>query len=256
MLSQTYIALLTAFGGIVLGFLMSQLGDYLRTTREDKRVLKQVLFNQLDIWVEMKRADVETLVPLLVSKFQQALLRRGVQQDQVNAMFAISLTPLIGLLKGIKLAAPERLKERYQESVNQLAKIDPLLAYQLSGRPQIDFNETVDTFIQKAVELEGEQSRVASTSNAVAYFSSFIKGYGQHRILSNMETDIIDVAREISYLTAFRTRRVIQQLTVRLADEADKYIDQFLDSLIMHVASQDPGGQGSSERSDSAGKES
>lgn len=61
----------------------------------------------------------------------------------MNAMFAISLTPLIGLLKDIKLAAPERLKERYQESVNQLATIDPLLAYQLSGRPQTDFNNAL-----------------------------------------------------------------------------------------------------------------
>src|SRR6266849_6765320 len=255
MLSQTYIALLTAFGGIVLGFLMGQLGDYLRATREDKRVLKQVLFNQLDIWVEMKRADVETLVPLLVGKFQQALLRRGVPRDQVNAMFAISLGPLIGLLKDIKLATPERLKERYQESVNQLAKVDPLLAYQLSGRPQTDFNETIDAFIEKAVELESEKARIASTSNAVAYFSNFIKGYGQHRILSNMETDIIDVARQIGYLTAFRTRRVIQQLTVRLADEAEKYIDQFLDSLAMHVATEGPSGQGSVEKPDSERKE-
>src|SRR5262245_40841527 len=121
---QTYIALVTAFGGIVLGFLMGQLGDYLRANRDDKRVLKQVLFNQLDLWVELKRADVETLVSLLVEKLQQALLKRGVPPDQVNAMSAISLTPLVGLLKEMKLAAPERIKERYQESVHQLAKID------------------------------------------------------------------------------------------------------------------------------------
>jgi CRISPR/Cas system CSM-associated protein Csm2 small subunit len=86
----------------------------------------------------MKRADVETLVPILLEKFQQALLKRGARQDQVNTMFNISLTPLIGLLKEIKLATPEKIRERYHESVNQLAKIDPLLAYQLSGRPQTD----------------------------------------------------------------------------------------------------------------------
>jgi hypothetical protein len=240
--------LLTAFGGIVLGFLMSQLGDYLRTTREDKRVLKQVLFNELDLWVELKRADLETLVPILVEKFQKALLKRGAQQDQVNAMFDISLAPLIGLLKNMRLAAPERIKERYQESVNQLAKIDPLLAYQLSGRPQTDFNDTVDDFIEKATELEGEKAKLPSTTDAVAYFSSFIKGYGQRRVLSNMETDIIDVARKISYLTALRTRRAIHQLTVRLAEETEKYIDQFLDSLVMHVAAQGPISQASGDK--------
>ena len=219
---------------------MSQLGDYLHATREDKRVLRQVLFNQLDLWVELKRADVETLVPILIEKFQQALLRRGAQQDQVNAMFDISLAPLIGLLKEMKLAAPERIKERYQDSVNHLAKIDPLLAYQLSGRPQTDFTETIDIFLEKATEIEGEKEKTSNATNLVAYFSNFIKGYGQHRLLSNMETDIIDVARKISYLTALRTRRAIHQLTVRLAEEAETYIDQLLDSLVMQLASDGP----------------
>ena len=100
-------------------------------------------------------------------------------------MFDSSIAaPLISLLKEMKLAAPERIKERYQESVNHLAKIDPLLAYQLSGRPQTDFNETVDDFIEKATELEGEKAKLPSTTNAVAYFSNFIKGYGQRRVLS------------------------------------------------------------------------
>lgn len=81
---QIYITLLTGFGGIVLGFFLTQLGNYLQSYREDKRVLKQVLFNQLDIWVEMKRADVETLVPLLVGKLQDALLKRGAPREQVD----------------------------------------------------------------------------------------------------------------------------------------------------------------------------
>jgi CRISPR/Cas system CSM-associated protein Csm2 small subunit len=247
MLAQTYIALLTAFGGIVLGFFLGQLADYLRANREDKRVLKQVLFNQLDLWVEMKRADVETLVPILIEKFQQALLKRGAQQDQVNVMFNISMTPLIGLLKEMKLAAPEKIRERYQESVNQLAKVDPLLAYQLSGRPQTDFSETVDAFIEKATELEGEKANMPGTMNAVAHFSNFIKGYGQRRMLTDMEDDIVAVARKINYLCAFRTRKTIRMLTVRLAEEAEKYIDQFLDSLIMHIASQGPINQSSVE---------
>lgn len=242
--TDTSVTLLTAFGGIVLGFVMSQISDYLRTNRDDKRVLKQVLFNQLDLWVEIKRADVEPVVPVLIEKFQQALLKRGASQDQVNGLFNIPLTPLIDLLKQMKLVTPERIKERYQESVNQLASIDPLLAYQLSGRPQTDFNETVDAFIEKAAELEGSRVRMPDTASAVTYFSSFIKNYGQQRTLTTMEDDIVDVARKISYLYAFRTRRRIRRLTVVLAEEAEKYIDQFLDSLIKYVATQpqiDPG---------------
>jgi hypothetical protein len=233
---QIYITLLTGFGGIVLGFLLTQLGNYLQSYREDKRVLKQVLFNQLDIWVEMKRADVETLVPLLAEKFRSALLNRGAQPEQVSQMFAISLSPLISLIRSLKLASPERLRDRYQESVNHLAKVDPLLAYQLSGRPQTDFNEVVDTFIAKAVELEGKKAEDISADTTISFFTSFLKGYGQKKMLSSMESDILDVAWKISFWTRFRTRHRLDQLTIKLSEEADRYIEQFLDSLIQHTA--------------------
>ena len=235
---QTYFPLLTAFGGIILGFLMSQLGDYLRTIREDKRILKQVLFNQLDLWSELKRADVEPLVPIMIEKLQQALLKRGVPQDQVNALCNISLTPLFALLKEMKLASPERMKERYQGSVNQLAQIDPLLAYKLSGQPQTDFNETVDAFIEKAAELEGEQAEMPNTINAVTYLTNFIKGYSRERMFSNMEKDLVDVARKVSYIYAFRTRRKIRMSTVALEEEAERYINDFLDSLTTDLTTQ------------------
>src|SRR6266478_48330 len=114
MSNPIYITLLTGLAGIVLGFILTQLGDYLRATREDKRVLKEVLFNQLDIWVEMKKADVETLVPLLLEKLQTGLLKRGAQPEQISALFAVPLPPLFELLRSLQLAAPEKLKERYQ----------------------------------------------------------------------------------------------------------------------------------------------
>jgi len=235
MQSQVYITLLTAFSGIILGFLLTQVGNYLQSYREDKRVLKQVLFNQLDIWVEMKKADVETLVPLLIEKFRAALLKRGAQADQVDNMMSVPLAPLITLIKSLKLASPENLKDRYQESVNQLAKVDPLLAYQLSGKPQTDFNEVIDTFIGRTVEFEGKKIEEVSSDQTISFFTSFIREYSQQKILSGMEKDILAVAGRISYLTRFRTRRRLNELTLKLSEGAEDYIGKFLDSLTQHI---------------------
>jgi hypothetical protein len=145
MQNQIYIAIITGFGGIVLGFLLTQLGNYLQSYREDKRVLKRVLFNQLDMWFELKRADVETHVPLIMERMRVALLNRGMPLDEVNQLSGVSLAPLISIFKSMKLSSPDAFQQRYQDSVNHLAKVDPLLAYQLSGRPQTNLNEVVDT---------------------------------------------------------------------------------------------------------------
>lgn len=230
-MTQFVLTVLTGFGGIILGFLLSQLGDYLRVSREDKRVLKEVLFNQLDIWVELKKADVETLLPLLLEGFQQGLLKRGAQPADVDAMFAIALAPLIEIFHSLKLAAPDNLKVRYDESVTQLAKVDPLLAYQLSGRPRTDLNEIVDRFLEKATQLESERLQINSSAAAVAQFSSFVKTYGLRKMLDNMEEDIVDVAGRIGYLTKRRTRRRLENLTIKLSEHVNDIVNHFLDSL-------------------------
>lgn len=146
-------------------------------------------------------------------------------------MFASALTPLIDLFRSLKLSAPENLKERYEESVSQLAKVDPLLAYQLSGRPRTDFNDIADTFIEKATQLEGEKAQAGSNPDAVSRFSSFFKSYGLRKMLDNMETDIVDVAKEIGYFTHLRTRRRLDELTLKLSDNVEEIVDQLLDSL-------------------------
>jgi hypothetical protein len=88
----------------------------------------------------------------------------------------------------------------------------------------------------KVVELEGEKAKAASGTDIVTVITSFMKGYGQQRILSDMESDILDVAGEISYWTRFRTRQRITLLTARLSREADQYIENLINRLIQFAA--------------------
>jgi hypothetical protein len=74
----------------------------------------------------------------------------------------------------------------------------------------------VDTFIEAVLQLEGEEPKPAGASNLVNHVSSFIKTYGQQRMFSNMEADIVDVARKISYLWGFRTQREIRTIEEEL----------------------------------------
>jgi HPt (histidine-containing phosphotransfer) domain-containing protein len=131
----------------------------------------------------------------------------------------------------LKLTAPENLKDRYQDSVNQLAKVDPVLAYQLSGRPRTDLNEIIDTFVARASQLEAQRAQSGSNPDAVTWVSSFVKTHGMKKMLSSMEADIIDVAGAIGYFTKRRTRRRVNELTIRLSEDVEEMVDQFLDSL-------------------------
>jgi len=233
MLTQTYITLITAFGGIVLGFFVGQVSDYLRANREDRRVLKEVLFNQLDIWFESRKADVDTLVPMILERLRAGFHRLGVPSEQLDSLFSISSGPLIQLFEDVRIAHPEALKERYEKSISQLARVDPLLAFELSGRPQVDLNETIDEFISRATELDNESGE--SNETTVTFFRTFLKGYGQRKQLTGMETDIVEVAKRLGFVTARQTRQIIVEAKSKLPAGVDAYIDDYLRALVEHV---------------------
>jgi len=96
-------------------------------------------------------------------------------------------------------------------------------------------NETIDAFIEKASQLGAEKDPSTSNADVVSSFSLFVKAYGLRKMLGNMEADMMEVAAAIGYFTKRRTRRRVNELTIRFSEDLDEIVDQFLDSLAQFV---------------------
>jgi hypothetical protein len=69
--------------GVLLGAYATQIGVFMKNSREDKCVLKRVLFHQLNLWLELWRSDFGLLISLFIEELGAALRRLGAAPEQI-----------------------------------------------------------------------------------------------------------------------------------------------------------------------------
>jgi len=135
---KIYIPIIAALAGTLVGALIKELASFYRAYREDHRILKIVLFNQLDVWYEVKRCDTGPLILTYFERIKQRLGSEGASTEQIDELLEKVRPEFEALLRKVKIGEPEKLQQRYQASVDNLAQVDPILAYKLSGKPNLE----------------------------------------------------------------------------------------------------------------------
>jgi hypothetical protein len=230
---QIYIPIIAALVGIVIGALAKELGVMFQGYREDKRVLKRVLYNQLDIWFEIKRADIGPLIPIYLQKLSETLQSLGIPAETIAQLRETDFSPLFAIARSLRMGEPEKLFERYQNSINDMASVDPILAYRISGRPEYEhLQERLEAFVRKVEEVAVQETADVQQSN----FINFLKSQYHERIfqqtLDAMEKDILRVSTKIHLWTRHRAAQQIKRLKLmreqEIETETQKLVETFL----------------------------
>jgi hypothetical protein len=231
------IVLLSGLAGAVIGAFSQHLGFFFQTYREDKRVLKKVLYNQLDLWRELRIADVSTLYPLLQKGYADELVRRGAPSEAVHSALEGLPSILIPIIKSLKIGDPDKILPRYQAAVDELALIAPLLAHQLSGKIQGDFREAFDQ-LQTSLEVDDREAYAPLLNQ----LSSESEDTLLRKSLASVTKDIYRVARRIHPWTWLAVwldfRRREREMNVKIQNAAGAAVD-----LLISVQSLLPKGQ-------------
>jgi len=192
---------------LIIGFFLNQVAGYLQTSRDEKRILKEVLFNQLDVWFELLRADWDALIPLIKGKVRDYLAAHGATEEQLDAFLEVSNELLQQMLAKQQLTEWQALMLRYNASVQQLAKVEPLLAFRLSGRPQPQLREKLGTLM---AEL---QPNPDETEENAKQFIKFIQAHGYSQLINRMEKDIVEIATKLGWRYRRHTQRLLDSYT-------------------------------------------
>lgn len=232
--SQIYItvliALISGLGGTVVGALLAELGIAFRVYREDKRKLKRLLYNQLDLWFELKRTDFNSLLPVVFKQIGRALEARGVPAEEVKIFTEGTPPELFLLFRSVSLGDPSKVIKRYEESVRELAEIDPILAHTLSSPPE-DLQKYFDDFFGKVKEMSGGELPPGSEGETVDRLVSWSKDEALQRKLKGIKKDILAVSRRIHIWTWFRAKREFERFDKKLDVGVARQADEFVESL-------------------------
>jgi len=223
-----YFNLLVGVFGVVVGWLLYEISFWWRTRHEDKKKLKEILYNLLEVFnITYKLNNMEPAIKAIIREITQKL-PQDCQAEEAKKMLQ---GPLINVLN--EKVFPflyndfDKAIKKYDESIKSLANIDPILAYQLSGKSSLteSFNLIKDfinnIFKNYPIENIKEFEKEASKTFHPLIFK---------KLLDDLEGDIKIISKKIGVTTWYKLRKHLSYMrtnpiTKELPDELKKIIE-------------------------------
>jgi len=218
--------------GIAFGWLLNQAGQWFRTRQEDKKSLKQVIYNLLETYHCFLRCDFDAITKMITDKVFEKIPKEQ-QTPQTHAeMNKLYSNFVINHLKPEILDQLDNIKESYQSSIKSLASIDPLTAFYLSGKTTIlDRLEIIEDWYE---EIKNESPLEANeieegTKKAMEIIRPDILASE----LKDLEDDILKLACRVNPVMWWRIKRAIGRMKKSVSTEMHNKIDDLFNKIVM-----------------------
>ncbi len=216
-------------GGVLLGFLLNEITAHLRQRGEDKRRLRRALFNLMNLhhltappnltqasstlheWIQSNDPDT-------ANSYTTEQLREFLQQF---------IEPLVVPLRQEAL---QSLCGSYEQTIVDIATIDPLLAFSLSGRSRTQSD--IRRYLSSVETLFGTGTPAPEDSGDIAGITAAARDFYDSHLRDTLEDDIRAVARRIGRITRFRVYRFLKRKRVEADIELKQKLFALLDELV------------------------
>lgn len=219
--------------GIVIGWILNQTGQWFRTRQEDKKNLKQVIFNLLETYHWFLRCDFDAIAKLITDKIF-ATIPKAQQTPQANAELNKFYSDFVmNYLKPEILDELDSIEEGYQSSIKSLASIDPLTAFYLSGKTSVlDKLEMIEEW------YEDLQNKTPFNADEIAQGGKIAMEIIRPDILGSelkdLEDDILKLAFKVNPVMWWRTRITVRRMKRSVTIEMEKKIEEIINKAQLH----------------------
>jgi len=220
----TYIATVIS---ITLGWFLNELSQWFRTRKEDKKVIKRVLYNLLETYFTFNQLNTSELIHLLTDR----LLTRFPVQDQsletknyLNKLFSEIIN---GFIKDDIVTRLERIEIGYTHSIEELAAVDPITAYRLNGKIRI-----IETF---DILQEHIKEKVSQSAELNVQFQDQIESLKPQIIneaINDLEDEILAISFSINILTWIKAKNTLKRIKGKLKKDGEKKMDELLNKFL------------------------
>lgn len=211
--------------GVIVGWILNEVSFLIRTRHQDKRRLKEVLFNLLEVWHYLKISNPEIIIDTLVNVVS---VRYRVPNNGVSFLKEFYRDFFNDFLQNFIKKNINKLKKRYENSITYLAQIDPYLAYKLSEKTSI--YEYIDTFEKKIKNLEENISKDHFSFNKeeLESMKSLLSSFIIKDSIKDIENDIKKIAKKINFLYGIKISKRLKKYDQFVIKELNKKLDNYL----------------------------
>ena len=228
-------ALITILG-VVIGWLLNELSFLIRLRIKDRRKLKKVLFNLLNVYFYLSRLNIGPQVDTLFNHLKK-LLQEPLDPDLMEFLKSIIIKNAEEILNERTREKINSIKNNYENSLKDLSEVNPFLAYRLSDKLDIYYLlDNLESWFKKISSdlnlpnLEIEQNLLDAFQNKI------LKEY-----LDNLEAEIKKLSLSIGFLCWIKIISQLRKIKKIRENEIKKEFDDFLKEIINRGERHDPG---------------
>lgn len=211
--------------GVLLGGAISTVSFYFKNRKEIREKVNESLFQLLDVWTLIAMIKVTGS-----EKFQSTLIDRIKQQfphemvgENEKSLIKEGMVKALPLLTGIESSSfGSQFLTKYKASVNELAKIYPLLAFDLNRNQMlIQFLGALDKLASETPVNEKDIA-VLNCAREFLLDESF----------EDLERDLIRLASSSGYRNKKETKHHIKSMKNKLSSMPSDIFDTYIDKVI------------------------
>jgi len=211
--------------GVFVGWLLTRKNDKDKLVREDKRKLKQTLKTLLDLRYEINlvRRD-EDFINIYVETVKTKFGELGqLDTEQTNRIIDLLKKMIEEAGLTISKQTSKTTKENFEKAVDNLSEIDPILAYRLSGKQNIQefFGEWEEISKKSLDEWVTDKDEV---KNMIQHFRPKLL----NEAIMDLDSVLTEIATQIDNKTLSRTKEIIAERDIY---EKQIEIHQFVERI-------------------------
>lgn len=223
--------------GVVMGWFLNQLSQWWRFRKEDKRTLKQVLYNLLEVHHLLSRFDIDEPAGIITHNlFSQLPADQNTEENKllIQKLILREVTVYFDKTTTVELRT---IENKYQGCISDLSKIDPLKAYYLSDKTKIFDNiKLIEGWIDNVYERHpGEVEIQDTTKNEMI---TILRPNIVTDSLKHLRQEMTSIAWKINPIIWLRVKNMLDKNNYKNTSEWERKANEIVFRIAKHIKTQ------------------
>lgn len=206
---------------LILGFGLSEFGKHFADRKNDRKKLKKLLFNLLELrWLLRQEVVLNNRISQYIVRIK---IRLTTEFGAESAEGTEYIKPIIMKILKDSIVQPQKITEienNIDSTIIELSEIYPIFAYELSGRYKIK------------EKLDNAEQYFQTVANQFEEFPTEIKNWVEPKISTELISDFDDCIKAIAKKIGRNTNKKIYEKLKPEDDNDTSELDKFIEDYI------------------------
>ena len=211
---------------LILGWGISEFGKFSTERKNNTKKFKKLLFNLLELrWLLKREMDLNNDITLYIKRFKEKITTEF-GEDAFGDVELNMIKPMITEILKSKIVQPDKIKEietNIDATINELAEIYPVFAYELNGRYKIKERlESADSYFN---EVSGFIEELPKE------LTDWVQPKLSNELFEELDKYILGIANKINRKTKRDIEEKLSNKNSEDTEEMDEFIDEYIEKI-------------------------